>query len=500
MIKENPSKKIYVEIIKILVIIMIPLIFIEVIIYFNLSQNNFSYFYDVGNSEDNSLSPIARISDKVNDSGLTYVNLTDQLVYFDIPTVEGTDKINLEIRFKDNFPNNTNLLLGAKNSDNWSYKYKTIYDKTIEELLEKYPYQTKDNLILIKLNPHAKEYDLSELNETFSDIKLATNLNISTSKFKIDNYSSSKFEIDTALRGSLTFYVYVKGDLNVKVWKRDLNWYNKSDKGEDILNISLYTLDNKLISYTLIEDDGERGKSPNKNNTEDQSATLITRGLNEGVYKLELKNNEDLLITKLQLNQNKIVVKGPILLAESNAYFNDLDSESNLFFKVRKSILVYAQIWHNEGIQIIKINDYRIKLEEKNEKGGISLDYLEGFYKIRSSKNDVKISGPSLFAFTEDSWFDPFESEKLYYKTNITYLENNADYVLVNYSSPKEENGWKIASLSFNIKEDDLYINDDKLNILFNAAHLNQNKNNTNTYYIPIDWINITVHKRGILG
>ncbi|MCK9596035.1 hypothetical protein M0R19_02545 [Candidatus Pacearchaeota archaeon] len=492
------NKKIHVEIIKILIIIMIPLLLIEFVIYANIKQQNFDYVYDIGSTNDNYLSPANRISDKLDDSGINYRNLTDQLVYFDIPAIKGTDKIDLQIKFKDNFPINSNLIIGAKDKEEWHYKSITIYDKTIEELMKKYPYSQRNNLKLIKLNKYSEDYTIDEFQTAPPSVKLATNQNITIPELKIEDYSSNSFTIDTALRDSLTFYVYIKGSFNLEVWKRDLNMYTEDEKGKDVLNISLYDLKNKLIASEKIKDDGIEDKKTNKNNTNDQKGELQTGELKEGVYKLELKNNGDMLVTKIKLNQNKIVLRGSVFLAQSGAYFDNFEETSKVYFKTQKYLTLTTQTWHTYALQTIKINGDELNISKISTGYTTIAEPSDDFYQIKSEKNDIKISGPEFFSFTEDSWFNPFAGKNVQYKSDLRYLEQNADYVLVDYISPKEENGWKIASISLNVEKDNLYIKNDKLNIMFNTAHLNQNKNDTKTKYIPIDWINITTHKKGL--
>ena len=492
------NKKVYIEVIKILIIIMIPLILIEFVIYSNIHSQEFDYFYDIGSNNDNYLSPANRISDKIGGAEINYRNLTDQLIYFDIPTVKGTDKINLEIKFKDNFPNNSKFLIGAKDEEEWHYKSIILYDKTIEELMKKYPYSQKDNVKLFKLNNYSKDYTIDYFYTNPPLVRLATPLNITIPEFKIENYQAEDFTIDTALRGTQTFYIYTRDYLDVEIWKRDLNWYNEDEKGKDILNISLYDLNNKLISSKIIMDDGEESKKTDKNNTNDQRGKLQTAELKEWVYKLELKNNDDMLITKIKLNQNKIVLKGPIFLAQSWAYFDDFEENSKIYFKIQKPTQLTAQTSHDYALQTIYVDDKELNITERNVKYNLDLEPSDVFYKIKSEKNDIKITGPEFFSLTENSWFNPFEGKNIKYKDDLKYLEQNADYVLVDYLSPREQDGWKIASLYLNIEKDNLYIKDNKLNMMFNIGHLNQNKNDTKSNYILIDWINITAHKKGL--
>jgi len=486
----------HIKIIKIL-IILIPLIILQFIFYSNfLASHDFNYFYDIGSQEDNYLSPINRISDKFQDSDATYRNLTSQLVYFNAPIAKGSEFINITIKFKDNFPENSEFLLGAKDQEEWHYKYNLLYNPTIEKLMQKYNYQKKDSLMLFKLNENIEDYTIEQfLSDKVPAVKLATDQNITIPEFKIENYNPSEFTINTALRGSLVFYVYIKDNFEVEVEKRDLNWY----ENEDILDIALYDLNNNLIASKTIKDDGEDGKNSDKDNTDEQRATLSAYNLNEGVYKLELKNNGDMLVTKIKLNQNKIILYKDYFPAQSQTYFNDFEKTSKIYFKISKPITLTAKTWHDYAAnQTLKINDEKLKIRKRNKDYELELQASDEFYELVSEKNDIKITGPEFFAFSQDSWFNPFTSKKLDFKNNIEYLEKNADYVLVDYKPVKNiKDNWKTVTTTFNIK--DVFIKDNKLSLMFNTPHLSEKKNETNQIHISIDWINITIHKPGLI-
>lgn len=67
----------------------------------------------------------------------------------------------------------------------------------------------------------------------------------------------------------------------------------------------------------------------------------------------------------------------------------------------------------------------------------------------------------------------------------------------VNYTKAIEDNGWYITITTFNIKEDNLTIINNKLSFVFHVPHLS--KNETLNYTIPVDYIKITIYKPGIL-
>ena len=94
---------------------------------------------------------------------------------------------------------------------------------------------------------------------------------------------------------------------------------------------------------------------------------------------------------------------------------------------------------------------------------------------------------------------NPFQGKNVDFRSDVKYLKENADYVLIEYRPVQDlGNGWKLAKTSFNIE--DLFIKDDKLSLMFNAPHLAENKPETNHLQIAIDWIKSTVHKPALIG
>ena len=500
-IRKKISEPLFVKIIKIAVILF-GIVILTLLIYTNFFQtHNYQYFYDIGSEKDSYLSPNERISDKIADVDNNYRNLTSSLVYFNIPINPASDFSNITIRFKDNFPENGKLYIGPKDKKEWHYKQYLIYSKTIESLVKEYPYEYKDGLLLINMND-SNDYSIDQIMSNKKNIRLVTDQNISIGSFKIEDYQPDNLEIDTALREKTEFYVYVKGYLRVNVEKKDLNWYDNKDTGSDELKMILYDLNGNMIANTTVRDDGITDEEPDKNNKNENKGELLTGTLEEGVYRLVLSNNGDMLVTKINLNQNKVVVNKRIFLAQSNAYFNNFEKKTKVFFKAVNPSRLTINTYHNNGInQTITATDYftshKIEISNVTTDYFIDLKNSDNLYEIKPEKNDIIISGPVLFSFTEDSWFDPFSYGKFAYKNDINYIKNNADYVLVKYTPVVDEGEWKLVSLSMNLNE--TYATNEKLSMLITTDHLSLNKNETTKVYIPVDWINITVHRPGLI-
>jgi len=494
LLKEKLKEPFYIKIIKLL-IILIPVLMILYILSLNFIINQaFLETYDIG-SEKDYLSPADRVSDKGIEGDITYKNLTSQLVYFNVPVIRGADYIIYEIKFKDEFPDDGRMLLGAKNKEEWSYANELIYSKTLEKLIANYPYKSNGSLLLIKLNRNAPDYTINDIFESKAKTRLATDQDVLVPGFKINNYSPGELIINEPLRETQKFYIYAKGDLNVEVKKRDLNWYLNNETGEDKLEMNLYDLSGKLISSSYINDDGIVEKKVNKEDRKIQQGSLFVPNLKEGAYRLELKNNGDMVITQIKINQNKAILLDRVFLAGSSVYFTDIEKESSIYFKSEKPINLELRTYHGQATnQTVNVNgNYKTLIEKVNFVHYLFVQGSNDLYELESPKNDMIVTGPRIFSFSNESYFNPLVVDKIPYKDDISYLEKNADYVLVEYTPVKSDGEWKIATKKFYLNE--LYINNEKLNMLISTPHLNVEKNST--AYIPIDWIKINTYKPG---
>ncbi len=460
-------------------IILIPLIIIIYLGYAGfVSEKNFTYFYDIGN--DNYLSPLNRVS--LADESQTYKNITSNLVYFNVPIPRGSDKVNVEVKFKDNFPENQKMLLGAKDKQEWHYKWNELYNPILENLSS---YEQSGNTY--RINTSLPVQDENQI-KTQSNIIIATNKPLDLIPNKISDYKKEDTIITNSLRGGHTFYVYTKGSLNLLVEKQDINWY----EGSDELVINLYDLQNNLIATTTIPDDGIT--SVNKTQAIIQTGNLTADNLPENVYKLEFVNFDG-LIREIKINTNKIVTD-KLFLADNSLYNKIPTKTTKIYTKVNNKPIDFFT-YHNQGFQTITYYDQFFNYGQFNFYKIAEDSYLNtknGEYYMEISQNDVMISQLGYFSFTKDSYFEPFNQRTIPIPDNIDFIKNNVDYVVTDYNKATKDNGWLISQTEFDIK--DLYIENNELSFVFNLPHLSNEQYTNNT--IPIDWIKINIHKPGL--
>ncbi len=456
----------HIKVIKIL-LLLIPLIILGYIAYFNLLHTgDFSYFYNIGTANENYLSPKSRVSEINNVNGISYRNITNGLVYFDVPLVRGAETVKIDIRFGDYFPEYSKLIIGAKDQEIWHYQWNTVYNGAYENISD------------------IRQIDQSKLDE-FESLVIGTDQLLELKENRIKRFSPKNHTINTGLRGGHKFYVYLKDKLDINVKKQDINWYN----GTDELNVLIYDSSEKLIGNFSIEDDGINGTE--KTIPRIQEGGLRIDDIKEGVYRIEFMDFDG-IIREIKINSDKIVAVSQIYLADSSVFFPDIEKPSKIYTNLSRKGEIVMKTWHDAALQDVLVNNVTYRIEERVKETIVGVD--SGISVIESQKNDIIVSVPGYIAFSNDSYFEPFNHKIVPLKQDRRWIENNLDYIIVNYISPKYDNGWFVASTSFDVK--DIYIKNNKANFAINVPHLGSDLYVNNT--IPIDWINITIYKKGL--
>jgi hypothetical protein len=461
-----------------------------------------SYSIDVGWDDTAGIAritgPFDRISAQMQADGETFRELEQSLVYFELDetALRKADRITVTVRFRDNFNNDEKFVLGARNAPEWSYYWKNIYVPFYSELSELPLVATNDAIHIYSTDP-GNTTDFASVEDFLqnpptgaviatNDKNLPINELVDLPHDDIDEGNSSV--INSSLRGSHTLWTYVNNStLNLKVSKQDLNWYEEPDD----LTIEIYSLDGELIGEATIPDDGDVEESKNLGPL--QEASLSIDILEPGVYCIELKGNSDLLITRLEINQPKLVVeKRAYLSGENKAYYPDeTDSEPVTLYgynQSEKPIRFYT--WHNSGLQNIVItgDDYDTVANINQVKTDFFVDIPPGSYQMTFPQQDILIDSAGFLAFSPESYFLPKRCELVDLKYYLSWLVDNVDYIVINaadYIMPEEDAGWLIAQTEW--QREDLYLIDNKLSFCFNVPHLTEEPDRS----IPIDRIEI---------
>lgn len=451
--------------------ILMPIIFVFYVLWMNLAPlgSTEEFLIDVGLDDSvgkaRLTGPFERVSDTSIMQGITYRNLTSNLVYFvlEYPFSSRVSEVEVSIRFKDTLLENEGIYLGAKNNNEGSYDWNIIYGNFLENM-------TIHSMIL---REHTTPVYLQNIPK---GCLVATDINYIKSKENIlDDICNKTLIINHFLRGSHTAYIFVKDEINLKVIKRDLNCY----EGEDVLKVSIFKGEN-LVKNMTIPDDGI--KNINNELGLAQTASLYISDLKEGVYKIIFESNYDLFTERIEVYPAHFVVYSRVFSIGNNSsiYYGD-ESESKLYFSVPKKKTLRFLTYHNNAFQYITVNNERIKIDKAHTWFETELE--NGFYELMMPKSDVIVEGNAYFSFTRDSFFFPFE----YTITDIDYKSvKDADLIFSNVKFNKHGE-WIIGKTKWDIEVIKI-----KYNKFFFAIKTPFLKNNRT---MPVDWIKIKVIK-----
>jgi len=277
---------------------------------------------------------------------------------------------------------------GGRISERRSDSYGTTYRKILTE---------EPVYIFVKLPPQPVN-----IQRIVAEIRFKgdLDLDIATRLKDIGHKKNEVTEIDETFRGNIRFVIYLKDTLNLTLGKQDLNYYSGSDE----YLIELYDVGNRLVFKDKLSDDGITINSKEK--TDPRFETFSVHNLEEGLYSLRLTNlkgdNEhpDSTITYIKINTNKIVSTRQIHIL----------TPCTLSFELSENTVLKFYVWHREALQTIVIEGTTnriINLDESSFKKQIPVELPPGKYSL-SVKGDLYVSGTN-FAFTKNSWFQPYK-------------------------------------------------------------------------------------------
>jgi len=465
---------------------LIPIVLILYVIYANAKPfgGSAEFTNNVGGEDTTGefrlTGPMDRISEKKIDNSeygrtgkiVDYRELKSSLVYFEYSgKMSDRAKIGVEARFKDNFPFGGIFKIGAKNGENFSFEWKEVYNPVFEKLNDKGKAAEFGNVRIY--GPKGKEGNYSSVEEwIFENVPAGSK--IGTYKYKVSPYlqgtvGAGSTKINTTLRGGHTLYTYAEnGKLTISVEKQDMNWYN----GTDDLGIFVYSMDGKLAGNKTIWDDGVINASGKAGKI--QKATLALTGLKKEPYRIELKAGSDLYIKGIEIDQKKVVFKDQVFIIDPARVYTTGGR-------------VDVQTYHKEGLQNVSIGNKSVRVNETGKWFG--LDAGEG--EIGVPKGDMIIKTDGYLSFTKEAYFLPqrYTVEELKDFNGTGYIVANVDFG--NYSFARKDGEWRVASAEWDAA--DLWIKDNKLQIVASPSHLGDKK--YENYTIPLDYLKITIRE-----
>ncbi|MEK7202941.1 MAG: hypothetical protein AAB653_01360 [Patescibacteria group bacterium] len=358
-------------------------------------------------------------------------------VYFFLRTLRKFDKAKITLQYQN--PDDLPLIeMGLlKGKIIWRYDLKPITNKTLNQLIMAWStvYGANGELLLER----EKKYQTFEgfLKNPPPINEIATyNYNFKNNYLLPDYQPTDKEnKINQPLRGSYQFYTYIKNEkLDLEFSFFDIN----KNKDNDPIELNLYYQDKLIDSKRL--DDKDAPVDDNKK-IDRGKLRLNSNDLTEGVYKVELLVNDDIITNQIISKQSKLSFINRLWIAEG-AKNIELKTDGNI---------VSAQTINPDSLQTIKVGDNNLILDKTYQQFKIfNKKNFNAGALIKLDKGDVILSGNGVFSFDQNSFIEPNIKKA---DNSLDINANKINYVLAKYQAPKENNGWQIAEMEFDIAD-----------------------------------------------
>ncbi len=395
-------------------------------------------------------------------------------VYFSLYTPRSFDKARLEISYERVGDTAQYPIVEAGvlvDSKLWRYDLKTIENKILDDLSLRWKRLRKNDLLLLQkpnLSTSTKIYSSVDefLNNPPSRNKIALYNYDFKKEFLLADYATStqRTKIFQALRGAYQFYTYIKNeDLDFNFSFLDLN----QNKDKDDFDLLLF-YNNDLIDSRQIDDDGISTDNGEKNVL--PALHFSVSGLPEGLYKLELRANDDIITKSIDSAQNKISFINSLRLFETG--------QENLKLYTNANVLNVKTI-NPKSKQKIKFADSVIDLSETYRQFSGKSRATSTLKEINLERDGVILGANGLFTFATSSFINP-----KFTKVDADFYDkiSQIDYILAKYKSPKQEGGRKTAYLDFDISK--AYRENNKYNFIISIPGLRVEDNKNGSFKI----------------
>ncbi len=348
-------------------------------------------------------------------------------VYFNLRTPRNFDTAKIRISYKDH---NLSLLEAGMMVDTrgWGYQTKPLENRLLDKLGRDWEMDEKDGLMLWQRSP---EYDsLEEFLSDRPDPQVLALYNYDLGQdFLLPDYSPDP-ETRTrnlGFRGSYEFYTYIKDeDLNFEFELQDMD--EKDESSEFQLN--LYFQDKIIDSRHLSFKESDKG-------VDVETLSIEVGELPEGLYKLEVRTDEDVVTRSIKTSQQKVSFSGRIYL------HTDFDPDQVLYmtgreFNAKANDPAYLQTINFDSGEL-EVNETYKRFSVRPDCNPCALDFEKG---------GLILATDGVFALTEQELLDPSTRRV---EPGFDPEQEGISYILAEYSPPKDKGDHYVAEAEFDL-------------------------------------------------
>lgn len=393
------------------------------------------YSYDFDKSSDfiSKLTPIERVEPSQNGKQ----RIINDPVYFSLRTSRSFSKAIVDFKYQNLDSEKQPIIEAGILVDNtiWRYELKPIENYIIDKLSANWNVIQADDIIFLQKNK--KYQSIQEFKEGHVSMdKIATYNYDLNFDYVIDNYvkSDSVYEFNHGLRGSYQFLTYVKNEeLSFEFLFKDIN----KNSDPDPIDVHFYFAD-KLIDVRHLDDDGVKIDSGDI--LEARSLNLSLSDLPEGVYKIEVRCNDDILTDAIKTKQSKISFVNKIWLHNNGLRDIDIYTDSSN---------LRLQTIYPDSLQIVAVEENNFNISETYKQFMGDITYSSST-QVKLEKDGIVLAGDGYFSFEKSQLFNP-NSRKININTDIEAL--GIEYVVAKYTPAQKNGDWKQAEIEFDLSQ-----------------------------------------------
>jgi hypothetical protein len=393
------------------IFIAIPIIIGSIVLFRFVSPFGLTVSYDFNIANNAEL--FGRIRDvnrdayaEVRDNSLTVKDrfaVTKERVEFSIVPV-GQDFKDIKIRMKlGSTPTQTTLLQVLDYEFNRQESF-LLRSNVVKDLgAPKFSYEDFDVWSFIPSIQTKEDLDnkINELSATSGALSVCT---LDNDFFHDPMFETVTMRNDTqfyapVFRGSHVFSVYVGKDKKMffGFTKRDLNWYSGTDE-----MVIIVRRQGKVIRQEQINDDGIYDGTQGRISAIDQPYVLELNNIEPGVYEIAVETTEDVLITKVNSKNPKVVVNRDMFLA-NNGIYGIFPKDVSLYTYTPR---IFLSFYHDTSQNTMVVNGQNFIPARLQSFESLELQ-LNTLNRIDIPSADLRIASKDYYAFSRESYFKP---------------------------------------------------------------------------------------------
>lgn len=404
-------------------------------------------------------------------------------VYFSVFTPRTFNKAKLKLSYYRHLDQEVPIIEAGVLADNliWRYDLKPIENRILDNLKSFWPILESEPLILQSQKYYDRAEDfLNDLSENkLKDCPGGVLECLATYNYELDldlkpNFSNYEeaLVVDIPLRGTHSLYIYTeKNKLNLDIDFVDLNL----DKTSDDISLILSKNGKVVASENLVDNNLDKDSDLE----ELKSLSIAVSDIDAGVYKLEIKISDDVVIKKIESSSNRLVFSSRLWPVSSPGDLKFYTDSNYLFLKALGPA----------SLQEFSFGSEIYSLKEPYNKEEFFLNKPGAINEINLEKDDVILENSGVFALSKDALFNPrVKKVDVYFKPN-----EKIKYIVANYTPPKiDESGLFTKTVEFDMSH--VYREDGRYNFALSVPNLKNDSAN----YLEIKDIEIEFFGRTI--